>query len=168
MKSARVLGYHEARTRIRFGETDRYGMLWHGHAPALFESARADLARRFGLGTSELLKLELAVPMVELSCEYKKPAYEEEELLTQISLVQPPMRMPFISFLYRAIKLEGGQEVLRGRTRQLLMQADGKLLTRAPDAVQGRLEETWGYLGTCPQWPENLARELLGGTHAAV
>ena len=162
MTPSGVLGYHETIARVRFGQVDRYGMLWHGHAPALFEAARADIARRFGLGVPALLELNLTAPMVEIHCEYKQPAFEDEELITQSSLLKPPMRTPFVTFFYRVAKVEGSQEVLRGRTRQLIMQQDGKTFTRLPDAVQERLEALWDYLGGRPRWTLEQTRELAG------
>ncbi|EPX63069.1 Thioesterase superfamily [Cystobacter fuscus DSM 2262] len=161
--SVQVLGYHETPGRVRFGEVDRYGYLWHGHALAYFEAARADLARRTRLSVSELLEFNLAVPMVDLWIEYKKPAHEDEELVTQISLLRQPLRTPFIQFAYRIVKLQDGQEVLRGRTRQLVMPQNGTLRTRLPDEIQSRLESVWSYLETCPRWQEEQILGLMGG-----
>lgn len=162
-KPVQVLGYHETPGRVRFGEVDRYGYLWHGHALAYFEAARADLARRTQLGAGDLLEFNLAVPMVDLWVEYKKPAHEEDELVTQISLLRQPLRNPFIQFAYRIVKPQDGQEVLRGRTRQLIMPQGGKLLTRLPDEIQRRLESVWSYLETRPRWQEEQILGILGG-----
>jgi acyl-CoA thioester hydrolase len=100
---------------------------------------------------------------VDLWIEYKKPAHEEDELITQISLLRQPLRNPFIQFAYRIVKRQDGQEVLRGRTRQLIMPQTGKLVTRLPDEVQRRLESVWSYLETCPRWQEAQILGLLSG-----
>jgi acyl-CoA thioester hydrolase len=150
--------------RVRFGEVDRYGMLWHGHAASLFETARADLARRFDLGVSSLLDLNLTIPMVEMSCTYKKPAFEDEELVIQSSLLRPPNRTPVITFFYRVTKLRDREVVLHGWTRQLIMRQDGKILTRLPDALQTRLSEVWTYLASRPAWTPKQIDELVRGS----
>lgn len=163
MKPPRLLGYIETLVRVRFGEVDRYGMLWHGHAASLFETARADMARRFDLGVSSLLEMNLTIPMVELSCTYKKPAFEDEELVIQSSLLQPPTQTPVITFFYRVTKLKGGEVVLHGWTRQLVMRQDGKVLMRLPDPVQTRLHAVWDHLACRPTWTPNEIDELARG-----
>ena len=48
-----LLGYLDTELRVRFGETDRFGYMWHGWVLAYFERARADIARRFDLTPSQ-------------------------------------------------------------------------------------------------------------------
>lgn len=150
----RLLGYHETPVRVRFGEVDPYGYLWHGHVLAYFECARADIARRFNLRTADTFEIELVLPMLEATCVYRNPAYEDEALTVQSTVLRPSLPVPFLVFVYRIVNAETGQEVVRGRTRQVFMQRDGRLVARLPDVMRARLAELWGYLETRPRWPE--------------
>lgn len=154
----RMLGYHETTVRVRFGEIDRYGYMWHGHAMACFEIFRADIARKFGLRTSDLLDTELTMPMAEAGCVYRNPAYEDEQLNIQGTLLRPALPAPFLVFIYRALK-DGDVEVFRGRTRQIFVRQDGRLITRLPDAIRERLTTLWGHLADCPVWEDG--REVI-------
>jgi len=151
-----LFGYHETVIRTRFGETDRYGYVWHGQALAYFEAARADLARISDLATSQLLEAGLTIPMVDLYCEYKKPAFEDEEIIVQTTLVKPIQKMPVLIFLYRIINKESGEELIRGKTKQLFTFPDTKITIRLPDVVKERLSRAWDYLADCPHWDESL------------
>lgn len=153
----RMLGYHATSVRVRFGEIDRYGYLWHGHAMACFEIFRADIARKFNLRTSDLLENELTMPMAEASCVYKNPAYEDEQLVIQGTLLRPGLSAPFLVFIYRALKTDGNVEVFRGRTRQIFVRQDGRLITRLPDTIRERLATLWDYLADCPIWDDRRA-----------
>lgn len=147
-----IRGYHETPIRVQFGQVDRYGYLWHGHALSYFEIARADLVRNFELSASALLKEKLAVPMIELSCEYRNPAYDDERLAIQSTLVRPSDPTPYLNFIYRVVRMEGHEEILRGKTRQLIMRPDGRLLIRVPATIRERMEKLWNYLATQKRW----------------
>ncbi len=169
--SYRLLGHHETRVRVRFGEVDPYGYLWHGHALAHCESARADIARRFGLGATDMLDSGLVLPMVEATCLYKNSAFDDEELIVQSTVLRPRLIAPFLVFYYRTIKAESGQEVFRGRTRQVFMQRDGRFITRLPELARTRLEALWNYLEERPAWrdAQDIVQSLtqLGESHVS-
>jgi acyl-CoA thioester hydrolase len=155
-----LLGYHETPTRVRFGEVDHYGSLWHGHVLAYCECLRMDLARRFSLSSADLIQIGLMLPMLEATCVYKSPAFEDEELIVQGTALRPSVPVPFLVFIYRAVKAETHQEVFRGRTRQVFLQRDGRLITRLPEVARTRLTELWGYLEKRPLWPDG--RDVMG------
>ena len=100
----RTFGYQETPVRVQFGLVDRYGTLWHGHVPAFLEIARADLARPFALGASDLLEANLAVPMLELDCQYKAPAVDDDSLVVQSTLLKPALPLPELVFRYRIVR----------------------------------------------------------------
>jgi acyl-CoA thioester hydrolase len=149
-----TLGYHETRTRVRFSEVDHYGYLWHGHVLSHFECLRMELARRFQFRTPDLFEADLILPMLETTCVYKTPAYEDEELLIQGTVLRPRIPDPFLVLDYRAIKAQSREEAFRGRTRQIFMRRDGRLATRIPEVMRSRLDQLWRYLERQPAWSE--------------
>lgn len=149
-----MLGYHETSVRVRFGEVDHYGYLWHGHALAHFECLRVELARTFGFRTPDLIEAELILPMLEASCVYKNPSFEDEELLIQGTVLKSNIPNPFLVIIYRAVKAHTGQEAFRGRTRQVFMRRDGRMITRLPDVMRDRMAQLWTYLEKRPRWPD--------------
>ena len=149
-----TLGYQETPIRVQFGFVDRYGTLWHGHLPAYLEIARAELARPFTLGTSDLLEAELVVPMLELDCRFKAPAFDDEALTVQCTLLKPELPLPELLFLYRIVRGKRSEEIARARTRQVVLRRDGRLLVRLPEAIRRRLENVWAYLSTQPTWSD--------------
>ena len=147
-----TLGYHETPVRVQFGHVDRYGTMWHGHVPGFLEIARADLARPRALGAADLLKADLAAPMLELDCQYKSPAFDDEALVVQCTLLRPQLPLPELVFLYRIVRAASREEIARARTRQLLVRPEGRLIVRVPRVIQQRLENIWEHLSTQPVW----------------
>ena len=149
-----TLGYHETPLRVQFGCVDRYGTLWHGHVPSFCEMARADLARPFGLGVSDLLKADLTVPMLELTCRYKTPAFDDEALVVQCTLLKPALPLPELLFHYRIVRAATRDEIARVMTRQIFVRLNGRVIVRLPRAVRERLDDVWAHLATQPVWSD--------------
>lgn len=157
-----ILGYACTELRVRFGETDRFGYMWHGWVLAYFERARADLARFAKLTPTDLLEeFELTVPMVDLDVKYKNLAFDDEELVVQATLVRHHLKRPFLDFHYKIVKKAEGQEVARGRTRQLLLKSNGRLITRVPKEVVGRLDRLYAHLEAQPRWSDDYIEEIV-------
>ena len=148
-----TLGYHETPVRVQFGFVDRYGTLWHGHVPSFCEAARADLARPFDLGAPDLLAADLAVPMLELTCEYKSPAFDDDLLIVQSTLLKPPLPLPELRFQYRIVRPSTNSEIARVATRQLVVRSNGQVIVRLPPPIRERLARVWDYLARRPVWP---------------
>jgi acyl-CoA thioester hydrolase len=147
-----VLGYHETSVRVRFGQVDSYTMLWHGHVLSFFEVARADLARSFELSARDLQEVDVAIPMIELACQYKNPAYEDDLLTVQSTLLKPSLPIPEFAFRYRLLRAADAKEIARGSTRQVLVRRSGRLIIRLPEGLQERLQLVWDYLAKRPVW----------------
>jgi acyl-CoA thioester hydrolase len=147
-----TLGYHDTPVRVQFGQVDRYGTLWHGHVLTFCEAARADLARPFELGAVDLLKADLAVPMLDLSCQYKAPALDEDALIVQSTLLKPELPFPELRFQYRIVRPGTDSEIARVTTRQLVVRPNGTIIVRLPESIRDRLQRVWEYLSTRPAW----------------
>ena len=147
-----TFGYQETPVRVPFGFVDAYGTLWHGHVPSFCEQARADVARPFGLSAPALLQVGLAVPMLELSCRYKAPAFDDELIVVQSTLLKPHLPVPELVFLYRLVREGSAEEIARVRTRQLIVRRDGRVIVRMPREIQERLDRLWAHLATQPAW----------------
>jgi acyl-CoA thioester hydrolase len=150
--SFETLGHHDTEFRVPFGFVDGYGTCWHGHAAAFFEIARADLARPFGVGAAALRKEGLVVPMLEMGCEYKNPAFDDEMLVIESTLLRPSLPLPQLSFRYRVTRPVDGKEIFRGHTRQQIARHDGRLIVRIPPPVRDGLAAIWDYLAGRPRW----------------
>jgi acyl-CoA thioester hydrolase len=149
-----TLGYHETPLRVPFNWVDGYRTLWHGHAPACFEIARADLARPHGVSAPALRSLGLVAPMLDIACEYQAPAFDDEMLVIQSCLLQPSLPIPELVFRYRVVRSADGRMILRGRSRQLITREDGRIIVRLPAAVKDGLDSVWSYLAMRPRWDE--------------
>ena len=75
---------HDVEVRVRYGETDQMGVVYHGSYVPYFEIGRVEWLRNKGISYKELEESGIALPIVSMHLNYKKPA-RYDDLLTVIT-----------------------------------------------------------------------------------
>ena len=82
-----------AKTKIlpRYAETDQMGIIHHSVYAIWYEQARTDFFNQIGIRYEEIEKEGIMTPLIKLNCEYKRPAYynQEVEIRTRIIELTP-------------------------------------------------------------------------------
>src|SRR5450432_3464967 len=91
--------------RVRYGETDKMGVVYHANYFAWFEMARVELLREAGFSYKEMEADNCYLPVVEVGCRYRAPAHYDDTLTvaTRVSLV----RNSLFKFSYRLTREAG-------------------------------------------------------------
>lgn len=66
--------------RVRYAETDKMGVVYHGNYFTWFEVGRCELLRAVGRSYRELEASGIALVVIAASCEYRSPARYDDEL----------------------------------------------------------------------------------------
>ena len=66
--------------RVIFGDTDQMGVVYYANYLRYFEGARAAFLRHVGRSYKDLEAWNVALPVVEAHCRYRKPAHYEDLL----------------------------------------------------------------------------------------
>ena len=106
--------------RVRYADTDRMDMVYHGTYAAYLEAARVEMLRDAGFVYAQMEQEGTLLPVVQLELTYKQPARYDELLEVHTHITQPPTS-----------KLELHCEVRRGGDllvvgRVVLVFVDGK------------------------------------------
>jgi acyl-CoA thioester hydrolase len=72
---------HKVEVRVRYSETDQMGVVYHGNYIPYFEIGRVEWLRNKGISYKTMEKNGIALPIVSMNINYKKPA-RYDELLT--------------------------------------------------------------------------------------
>jgi acyl-CoA thioester hydrolase len=72
---------HKVEVRVRYGETDQMGVVYHGSYVPYFEIGRVEWLRNKGISYKDMEQNGIALPIVSLHLNYKKPA-KYDDLLT--------------------------------------------------------------------------------------
>ncbi len=77
---------HITHIRVRYGETDRMGVLHHSVYPLYFEEARTDLLRKSKMSYKELEDSGIILPLRDLAITYYHPGYYDDILAVRVTL----------------------------------------------------------------------------------
>ena len=128
--------------RVRYPETDRMDVAWHGHYLAWFETGRTEWMRAAGIPYRELEdRFGLHFPVVEAGVRYRSPSRYDEALRIESTMVhRTGVR---VRFEYRLIGADDGRLRATGFTMHAAVDNDGRP-RRLPAAVVEKLEAFGG------------------------
>lgn len=81
---------HDFQFRVRYGETDQMGVVYHGSYPAYFEQGRTEWLRNLGVTYRWMEENRIMLPVVDLSIKYLKPARYDDLLKVTTQLRENP------------------------------------------------------------------------------
>ncbi|MCH7657653.1 MAG: acyl-CoA thioesterase [Bacteroidetes bacterium] len=120
----------ETQLRVRYGETDKMGMVYYGNYPLYFEVGRTNLMRDLNLTYRSIENNGIVLPVTELSIKYHYPA-GYDDLLT-IKTTIPVMPSVKILFNYEIFN-DDGKLVVTGNTVLVFMNDKTRRPTRPPE-----------------------------------
>jgi acyl-CoA thioester hydrolase len=130
---------HEVPVRVRYPETDRMGVVYHGNYLVWFELGRTELMRDLGCAYSELEdRRGLSFPVIEAHVRYHRSARYDERLTVRTRLQS--VGRARVRFEYQVIRDGEETPLATGFTEHASVGADGRP-TRLPDEVRRRLTD---------------------------
>lgn len=104
---------HSVRVRVRYGETDQMGVVYHPNYLLYFETARTELLRDAGVVYSDLEKSGVFLVVTEVSLTYRAAARYDEELT--VTTTVDHVGKATIGFVYKVAGPTGAL-LVEGRT----------------------------------------------------
>lgn len=112
--------------RVRYGETDQMGVVYHGNYATYCEIARVEFFRELGIPYKKMEEQGIILPVTELNLKFHQPAYYDELLTIRTTLREVP-RGVRITFNY---EIYNESEILLTTGFSILAFIDAK--TRKP------------------------------------
>lgn len=72
----------------RYAETDQMGIIHHSVYAIWYEQARTEFFNEIGFRYDEVEKNGVMTPLIELNCEYKRPAYYNQEVEVRTKIIK--------------------------------------------------------------------------------
>lgn len=127
---------HQISVRVRYGETDQMGVVYHGNYPQYMEMGRVEWLRTLGISYKELEESGCILPVINLTIQYKKPAVYDQEITVVTRLKKIPTVR--ISFDYE-IRSENGDILALAETDLAFLDRDTRRPMRCPASILERL-----------------------------
>jgi acyl-CoA thioester hydrolase len=117
--------------RVIFGDTDQMGVVYYANYLRMFEGARAEYWRALGRSYKDLEAAQIAMPVVEAHCRYRRPAMYEDLLAIETAVTE--MRGASMRFEYAVRR--NGEKLAEGFTRHAMIGPDGAPV-RIPEFIR--------------------------------
>lgn len=130
------MNYNETEIRVRYGETDQMGVVYHANYAVYFEVGRTEWLREFGLSYNAMEKEGIMLPVISLSINYKNSARYDDVLKVKTQLKKMPTAS--IEFDYELIN-DKGQLLATGNTVLAFIDSTRNRPTRCPKYLLDKL-----------------------------
>jgi acyl-CoA thioester hydrolase len=105
---------HEHRLRVRYGETDQMGVVYHANYLAYMEEGRTRLMHARGCSYAELERSGYGLAVRRASLRFRAPARYDEELLVRTRVDR--VRGASVNFTYAIVRAADGALLCEGET----------------------------------------------------
>ncbi len=112
---------HEVPYRVRYGDTDKMGVMYYGNYMRLFEIARTEMLRATGIPYAHLEKMGYLLPVLEAHCSYLRPLLYDDAVTVECTYT--PELSPVLRIEYRILR--SGETLAAGWTRHTFVSEDG-------------------------------------------
>ncbi|CAL2055132.1 thioesterase family protein [Tenacibaculum sp. 190524A05c] len=128
---------HSSIVRVRYGETDQMGVVYHGNYAQYFEIGRTEWLRSLGITYKYMEKTGIILPVISLNCNFKKSAYYDDELTIHTILKKAPSVK--IEFDYE-IKNQHQELICTGSTTLAFIDSKSMRPIRCPEYILEKLK----------------------------
>ncbi|MFT6996071.1 MAG: acyl-CoA thioester hydrolase [Maribacter sp.] len=127
---------NEITFRVRYGETDQMGVVYHGNYAQYLEMGRISWLRSFDLSYKEMEESGVMLPVISLQVNYKKSALFDDVLTLKTYL----KKIPSVRIEFEYILMNQNNEILaEANTVLVFMDVNKKRPIKCPDYILKKL-----------------------------
>jgi acyl-CoA thioester hydrolase len=116
--------------KIRFGEVDSMGIVWHGNYFKYFEDGREAFGDKYGINYMDFYRNGTMIPLVKVECDYKRPLYYADTATVETRFVNSDAAK--IQYAYTIFRNDTDEVVATGTSVQVFVNMDQELLLDIP------------------------------------
>jgi acyl-CoA thioester hydrolase len=122
---------HEILFRVRYGETDRMGVVYHAEYLAWCEMGRTEYIRSRGMSYAEMERRGTPLVVAQATVRYHAPARYDD--MIRVSTILSELGSRGLTFDYLITNADSGQRLASASTTLVALDATGKAVTIPPD-----------------------------------
>ena len=127
---------HLSSFRVRYGETDQIGVVYHGNYAQYFELGRTEWLRSLGITYKDMEISGIMLPVISLKCNFIKSALYDDVLTVETKLKKEPLVKIEFDYLIR----NKNKEILcTGNTVLAFMDMKTNKPIKCPDTLLKKL-----------------------------
>ena len=119
---------------VYYGDTDAYGVAWHGSYIRWMEQARVEFCRDIGIDLVEMKKQDDAIPVTNLNIRYKASALLDDRIVVETEITE--MSQLVVTFTQTIKHKETGKVFTIGKIDVVAVNNQGKIYRKIPDILR--------------------------------
>ena len=128
---------NETQIRVRYGETDQMGVVYHANYASYFEVGRTEWLRQFGITYKSMEESGVMLPVVSLTLNYKNSARYDDLIKVKTTLKKLPLAS--IEFEYELTN-QKNELVATGNTVLAFIDMERNRPTRCPKYLLDKIQ----------------------------
>ena len=117
---------HKTTIRVRYGDTDKMGFVYHANYFRWFEVGRSEMFRFMGIPYKSIESKGIFLPLSEMHCKFNGPSQYDDILLIETSLDR--RYKAGMKFDYRIFSEDGEHRLAVGYTKHAFVDTNGRLV----------------------------------------
>ncbi len=128
----------ESKIRVRYGETDKMGFVYHANYIQYYEVGRTNLMRELGTSYKSLEDKGVGLPVIKLDVKYYKPSFYDDILTIKTFLKElPTVRIKFDYQIFN----ENKELINEASITLVFVDAETKKPIKVPKFLLKKIEE---------------------------
>ena len=125
---------------VYYGDTDAYGVAWHGSYLRWMEQARVEFCRAIGIDLVEMKKQDVMIPVTNLNIRYKASALLDDKIIVETEITE--MTQLVVQFTQIIKHKETGKVFTIGKIEVVAVNGEGRIYRRIPDILKVPCEKS--------------------------
>ena len=127
---------HKTICRVRYGDTDKMGFVYHANYFRWFEVGRSEMFRSMGIPYKSIESKGFFLPLSEIHCKFNAPSQYDDILLIETSL--DSHYRAGMKFDYQIFSENGDKLLVSGYTKHACVDSGGRVV-RPPKFLMDRI-----------------------------
>ena len=127
---------HKTTCRVRYGDTDKMGFVYHANYFRWFEVGRSEMFRSMGIPYKSIESKGIFLPLSEIHCKFNAPSQYDDILLIETSL--DSHYRAGMKFDYQIFSENGDKLLVSGYTKHACVDSGGRVV-RPPKFLMDRI-----------------------------
>ena len=116
--------------KVRFGEVDSMGIVWHGNYVKYIEEGRESFGHKYGISYLDIYANNVMAPVVKMNIDFKKQVQYGDKLIIETEYVDTEAAK--IIFNYKIFRKSDNELMATASTTQVFIDMNREMLLYPP------------------------------------
>lgn len=124
---------NKTEVKVRFGEVDSMGIVWHGNYVKYIEEGRESFGHKYGISYLDIYANNVMAPVVKMNIDFKKQVHYGDRLIIETEYVEQDAAK--IIFNYKIFRKKNLELVAVASTTQVFIDLNREMILYPPQFV---------------------------------